>query len=137
MPVILDRARLIPAFVLHFLSLIITMPARRRSPSTRLAQQTLELSLAAPQVVAHRLTRMALAGPRPSAADSREFNLMGTEKILAFQQSWAAMWMQMWQAQFKVAEAMGQATMKTMAAGMTPVHSKAVANARRLARKRK
>ena len=116
---------------------ITTMPARRRSPHSRLAQQTLELSLAAPQVVAHRLTRMALAGHQPSAADQREFTLMGTEKMLAFHQSWAAMWLQMWQAQFKVAETMGQAAMRTMAAGLTPVHGKAVANAKRLGRRRK
>lgn len=116
--------------------------------------------MAAPQVVAQRLTQMALAGAHPSARDRKEFHLMGAEKMLAFQQSWAAMWMQAWRTQMEMAQGMATATMKAamgggaaqpeawmnevpqaavklMAAGLTPVHGKAVANAKRLARKRK
>src|SRR5438128_1971363 len=50
-----------------------------------------ELAFAVPQVVAHRLTRMALAGPVLSARDRREFHGMGQEKVHAFWQSWFAM----------------------------------------------
>lgn len=136
------------------------MTRPRTSASQRLATQTLELSLAAPQVVAQRLTRMALAGAHPSARDRQEFTLMGAEKMLAFQQSWAAMWMQAWRMQMEMAQTMATATLKAamgggaprpsawmaqlpqaatrmMAAGLTPVHGKAVANAKRLARQRK
>src|SRR2546427_799414 len=45
-------------------------------------------------LVAHRLTRMAMAGANPSARDRREFTRMVSEKQTAFQQSWAAMGMQ-------------------------------------------
>ena len=40
--------------------------------AARLGKQASELMLAAPQVVAHRLGRMAVAGPRPSAKDQHE-----------------------------------------------------------------
>jgi hypothetical protein len=100
------------------------MKSPRRTSAQRLATQAMELTLATPQVMAHRLTRMAMAGPLPSARDQREFNLMGQEKVQAFQQSWAAMWMQ--------ALATPMQPAKVLAAGMAPVHTKAVANARRL-----
>ena len=53
------------------------MAQRRRRPSQRLAAQSVELAWAAPQVVMHRLARMAQAGPQPSAHDRREFARMG------------------------------------------------------------
>jgi hypothetical protein len=65
------------------------MPSRRRS--TNLARQATELAVAVPQVMAHRLTRMALAGPVLSARDRREFHGMAQEKMHAFWQSWFAM----------------------------------------------
>jgi hypothetical protein len=39
-----------------------------------------ELAAAATQVVAHRVTRMVLAGPNPSARDRNEFKRMVGEK---------------------------------------------------------
>src|SRR4051812_2826298 len=64
----------------------------RRSRSNRsLATQAAELALAVPQVVAHRVTRMALSSPKPSPRDRKEFERMFTEKNTAFAESWRAM----------------------------------------------
>ncbi|HRP29208.1 MAG TPA: hypothetical protein PLG77_12335, partial [Burkholderiaceae bacterium] len=78
------------------------MKARRRTPSQRLAAQAVELSLAAPQVVAQRVARMARGGAAPSTADRREFARMGTEKVAAFWQSWFAMGMVAWQQSWRL-----------------------------------
>ena len=115
---------------------------RRTHPTQRLAQQAFELSLAAPQVVAQRLTGMALAGPRPSAKDRREMQTMGTEKVIAFWQSWAAMGWQAWRMQRAWMTALARQPFTPprvdftplLAAGLAPVHRKATANARRLSR---
>ncbi|GAB3658848.1 polyhydroxyalkanoate granule-associated phasin [Ramlibacter alkalitolerans] len=109
--------------------------------SPRLAHQATELAFAVPQVVAHRLTRLALAGPRPNARDQREFHGMAQEKVHAFWQSWFAMGWAMVEASQKAWLAMLQGArvplldvQHVMARGMAPVHRKATANARRLAR---
>jgi hypothetical protein len=114
---------------------------RRNSP--RLARQASELALAVPQVVAHRLTRMALAGPWPNARDRREFYTMGQEKVHAFWQSWFAMgWalveaaQQAWIGMLQGARVPFLDVHDVLARGMAPVHRKATANARRLARVR-
>lgn len=134
------------------------MPSTSRRSSRSLATQTAELALAAPQVVAHRLTRMALAGHTPSARDRKEFHLMGAEKVAAFQESWMAMAMQAWRVQMQMwtsamqafwmpwgrvmptsGQAMAQwqrAALGILGQGMAPVHRRAVANAKRLGRTR-
>lgn len=139
-----------------------TTPSRKRqrrsTPAQRMAQQAVELSFAAPQVVGHRLLRMAAAGSTPSARDQKEFTRMGTEKVLAFWQSWGAMWLQVAQAQMAMAQGvaamamapwlggrgaaalrreMGGLGVKVLAAGLAPVHRAAVGNARRLGRGRR
>ncbi len=116
-----------------------------------------ELGMATLQVMAHRVARMAKAGPMPSARDQAEFQRMWTEKSSAFVESWQAMTAQAVQQQQAAALAMasswfnpmawltgpsrawvpsaGQAASKTldiMNAGLSPVHRKAVSNARRL-----
>ncbi|HEX2546043.1 MAG TPA: polyhydroxyalkanoate granule-associated phasin [Ramlibacter sp.] len=114
---------------------------RHRNNSTRLARQATELAVAVPQVVAHRLTRMALAGPVLSARDRREFHGMAQEKVHAFWQSWFAMgWamtqavQQAWIAALQGARVPLLDTQRILSQGMAPVHRKATANARRLAR---
>ncbi|MCR2745873.1 polyhydroxyalkanoate granule-associated phasin [Limnobacter parvus] len=127
--------------------------------SKRLSQQALELSIATPQVVAQRLTRMAFAGPNMSAQDQKEFKQMSDEKVTAFYQSWNAIWVQMFKSQFALAQvmvstftaaavagkspcvtsaisAMSNEVNKIMSAGIEPVHRQAVSNARRLSRNR-
>ena len=67
------------------------MASRRTRAKSSLAQQAAELALAVPQVVAHRMTRMALAGPHPSPRDRKEFARMVAEKNAAFGEAWQAM----------------------------------------------
>jgi hypothetical protein len=124
---------------------------RRRTRS--LTRTMSELALAAPQVVAHRLTRMALAGAQPSARDKREFALMSKEKQAAFQESWTAMGLQAWRVQQQMALSLWQAAwlpgakarapsasqwqsalLGVLGQGLKPVHRRAVANAKRLGR---
>ena len=131
------------------------MPARRR-PSASLSAKTTELALAVPQVVAHRLLRMAHAGPHLSARDRKEFARMVAEKNEAFGAAWQAMAVHGARAQQAfgaslfasfLAVARGRrpsparsvaqlqhATLGILGKGLGPVHRKAVANAKRLAR---
>ena len=67
------------------------MATRRPLKTPPLARQAAELAVAVPQVIAHRLTRLARAGPAPSARDRQEFRRMGAEKAAAFAESWNAM----------------------------------------------
>ena len=110
------------------------------------AAKLFEIGVAAPQVVARRVARMAVAGPVPSARDRREFTAMVVEKQVAFTQSWLAMGMEMFKLQQRLfwswmrnpwmagrqLPAMGQSV---VAKGLEPVRRKAVANARRLGRR--
>lgn len=108
-----------------------------------------EVAYAAPQVIAHRLTRMALAGANPSARDQREFYRMGTEKVEAFYESWNAMLLQTleinqrllfsfwfpWAASASSnspVEQLEQAATQILTSGIKPVHKRAVSNAKRL-----
>ena len=72
----------------------------------RLATKSLELSLAAPQVVAERVSRMMAAGPNPSAHDQQEFIRMGNEKVVAFCESWIGMWGEAYDAFWRAASSM-------------------------------
>ncbi|WP_326534689.1 hypothetical protein [Pseudorhodoferax sp.] len=115
--------------------------SKRASPT---AVKLAQLGTAAPVVIAHRLTRMALAGPVPSARDRKEFTGMVAEKQLAFTQAWMGMAGAALQLQQQwlfgcltgrlpsVPQALDAAAAKSLA----PIHRKAVSNARRLARTR-
>jgi hypothetical protein len=128
----------------------------------KLAQQSLGLSLAVPQVVAHRVARMAAAGARPhqpmTTRDRKEFTQMGAEKVAAFYESWAAMGtaalraqQSMWLAMMRGAalspwklarpaslmpsmNALTSHATRVLAQGLAPVHRRAVGNAKRLGR---
>jgi hypothetical protein len=132
------------------------MPSRRTRKTQSIVTQAVELAFAVPQVVAHRVTRMALAGPTLSARDRKEFQRMGAEKTAAFGESWNAMTLQalrahqslavsffrsFWSPSLKgrpsasaVAAQWQSAALGILDKGMAPVHRKAVANAKRLAR---
>jgi hypothetical protein len=116
----------------------------------------MELALAVPQVVAHRVTRMALAGPKLSDRDRKEFQMMLDEKHAAFAQAWSDMAMHAFRANqaftasmlrfvftpfsYKKPSAASAAAQLQKAAigvlrkGLAPIHRKGVSNARRLAR---
>lgn len=126
----------------------------RRSKS--LAAQTIELGVAVPQVIAHRVARMAIAGATPTARDRKELHRMGTEKMLAFNEAWTAMAMQAVLENQKLALSMMQsvwfpwlratpsaraasqqlsdAMLGVLGKGMVPFRRRAVANAKRLGR---
>ncbi|WP_341676700.1 polyhydroxyalkanoate granule-associated phasin [Niveibacterium sp. SC-1] len=134
------------------------MPYRRANASAQnLAQRAFETYWAAPQVVTHRLLRMAAAGDSPTARDKREYALMSNEKIAAFHESWSAMGLAFWRAQQRIAMSMfmafwapwlggrgfdphrlnaqwQNAMLGVLNQGLKPVHRRAVANARRLRR---
>ncbi|MEO8185992.1 MAG: polyhydroxyalkanoate granule-associated phasin [Burkholderiaceae bacterium] len=132
------------------------MVTRRRRANQSLAVKAAELAFAVPQVVAHRVTRMAFAGRTLSAGDRKEFELMVAEKNAAFVESWNAMAVQAVLANqalvasfFKsfLVVARGKkpsatrstaqlqrAALGVLGKGFEPVHRKAMANAKRLRR---
>ena len=129
------------------------MPLRHKRQSTSVIVKATELARAVPQVVAHRVTRMALAGTSPTARDQREFRQMEAEKMAAFTESWNAMATQAFRANYLLATSfwrswlagrpsqlsgsqLHNAALGVLGKGFGPVHRRAVANAKRLARTR-
>ncbi|MBN9462464.1 MAG: hypothetical protein J0H00_14740 [Burkholderiales bacterium] len=129
------------------------MAVRRLSRTTTTARKLGELGLAAPQVAAHRLSRMALNGPVYSVRDQREFIGMIQEKQVAFVQSWMAMFWEgvkvqqgpwrawatafsWWTSPRRRAPLSPDTLLRIANKGLAPVHRRAVANSRRLARTR-
>ena len=131
------------------------MPKRRSRSKTALAAQVTDLAFSVPQVVAHRMARMASAGSNPSARDRDEFYLMGAEKVAAFYESWAAMQLegyrlsqQLWLSSLQSAwmpwlagprpgkRQARRAANRILAQGLRPVTRRASANARRLAKRK-
>ena len=132
------------------------MPSRHKRKTKSLLSKAAELVFAVPQVVAHRVTRMAISGPSVSERDRKEFQRMGAEKTAAFIESCNAMTMQafrvnqalaasffrsFWSPSLKikpsasaVAAQLNSAALGVLGKGMAPVHRKATANAKRLAR---
>jgi len=131
------------------------MRNRRNHNSAAVMAKAAELALATPQVIAHRMLRMATAGSSPSARDKREFHRMSAEKTAAFIESWNAMALEtlrvnqalsasflqaFWSAWLPSKPAAGtmmqwhNASLRILGKGMGPVHRRAVANARRLGR---
>ena len=94
---------------------------------------------------------MLAAGVNPSARDRREFERMGTEKVLAYWESMNAMGLEMAKAQQQYAlramlqcwtpwlspwSAAASAT-RVLEKGLAPVHRRAAANVRRLRKARR
>lgn len=115
------------------------------------------MALAVPLVMAHRVLRMTLSGPRPSARDRAEFERMWAEKISAFAASWQGMASQGLVSSRRFGAALlrdlrsgrrghglsqrmqrqlRRAALNVVRAGLAPLHGKATANARRLSRTR-
>jgi|SRR5689334_20492467 len=135
------------------------MAARRRRKSKSLAAQSFELGMAAPQVIAHRVARMASAGRSPSARDLAEFHRMGIEKIAAANEAWTAMatqaffenqklaltvvqslwfpWIRPTPTAKSVSRQLNRAAAAVVGKGMAPVRRRAVANAKRLGRSKR
>jgi hypothetical protein len=135
-----------------------SMSIRRSRRSKALAAQTVDLAFAVPQVVAHRVARMAIAGGKPSARDRQELYRMSTEKISALNEAWSSMALETYRANQKLALSwmqsfwfpwlrpksgssaatqLSNAALDILAKGMTPIRRRAVSNARRLGRPRR
>lgn len=133
------------------------MSTRRRGSPTAI-KHSFDLALAAPQVVAHRVARMAAVQGPLSVRQQRELTGMVVEKVVAFQQSWLAMglemarlqqraWLSMWQNAWTpwasawlpraTSSDWQRAVLGVAGAGLRPIRRKAVANARRFARRRR
>jgi hypothetical protein len=132
------------------------MTTRRPRDPRSIATKAAELAVAVPQVMAHRMTRMAMAGPLPSLRDRKEFELMLAEKETAFVEGWQAMaahtvrashalaatlsrsfWAPAFQGDSSpsaVAVDLHDATFGVVATALAPMHRTAMANAKRLAR---
>jgi hypothetical protein len=132
------------------------MPNHRSRNAKSLASKAAELGLAVPQVVAHRVTRMGMAGPTLSERDRKEFQRMVAEKHSAFSEAWSAMakesvrahqslavsyvrsfWSPSLRAKTSPRSIVAQlqnAAFGVFDKALAPVHRKAVANAKRLAR---
>ena len=132
------------------------MARRRIRRSRSLAAQSVELGVAVPQVIAHRLARMAIAGASPSARDREEFRRMGSEKMTAFGEAWHAMALETFRANQEMAlsfmqslwfpwagrkpsarsasRQMSNLAQGILGKGIAPVRRRAVANAKRLGR---
>jgi len=123
------------------------MKSKRIARPTATAVKLGELAFAAPQVIAHRLTRMALAGPALSARDRKEFAGMVLEKQAAAAHAWIGMFAEgvRFQQQFALsmlsfatprqhAARARSAASRIASTGLAPIHRKAVANAKRLSR---
>jgi hypothetical protein len=134
--------------------------------ANRLAMQSLELAFAVPQVIAHRSARMLAAGARPTIDDQQEIFRMGSEKFEAFTEAWTAMSLQAVNANQRLMLAMlrswwtpwirlpfsplsvtrrstraaqrrlQHAGIGLLSAAVAPVHRRAIANAKRLQRRR-
>lgn len=130
------------------------MPSHRRRAARSLPLQFTKLAFSVPQVVTHRLGRIAMAGPAPSSVDRNELYRMTGEKVAAFYESWTAMqvesmrlsqelWLSSLQAAWTpwLAPTAYQRTLRRGAArvaaqGLAPISRRASANARRLAKRR-
>jgi len=128
---------------------------RRIRRTKSLAAQTIDLGFAVPQVIAHRVARIMIAGGSPSARDRRELQRMGSEKILAANEAWNAMAVQAvlenqklalsliqslwfpWAQRPSAAMQVSNAALDVLGKGMAPLRRRAVANAKRLGRIRR
>ena len=130
------------------------MKTSNRRNTQRVLGQASDLAIAAPLVVAHRLTRIMTAGASPGARDRSEYRRMGEEKVAAFRDSWNAMawamlrnnqtlalslmapWWRVqfgeWSTLFRPIQAWQSASINMIGEGISPVRRRAVANARRL-----
>ena len=134
-------------------------------PRSTPLSRSIELSMAAPAVIAMRTARMIIAGTNPSPSDRKEMSRMVSEKKQAFTQAWMAMaarqqraqvewwmafaraWWAPWLAgrpavsldgaSFRALSRRWQSSQQAVLdSGMLPLHATATANLRRLSRAR-
>ena len=130
------------------------MPKKSRGAKT-FPFQLMEVSMAAPQVIAYRLLQMVMAGPLPSVRDNKELVRMWLEKAAAYNEScstiahemilyqqkiwvsslhqWFVLWttgsLRPWHRQNNTFWE------NILSRGLSPIHRRTVANAQRLQRR--
>ncbi len=124
-------------------------PSKATRAAQRVGQDALAIAMQAPQVVNARLTAMARHGATPNARERREMWTMGSEKLNAMGESWAAMGMQamktqqaLWFSLFvpgslntlaqRQSRTLGEGMVNMASAGLKPVRQRVASNARRL-----
>lgn len=130
-----------------------------RRKNSGMTDDMVQLTMAAPMVIAQRMTRMGLAGAPPSASDRKEMDRMSAEKVDAFTETWNTTATRMTRASMELgfdlmrvpwspwsragglvnaaAVRFGEAATDTMQQSLAPMRRRAVANAKRLGRKGK
>ncbi len=128
-----------------------------KKPSTQqksLNEQSVELSAAVPEVIAHRMNSFMSAGLRPSEGHQEEFQLMWSEKSDAFVDSWKAMahqasivnkefyssimqtmftpWWNMQAVEVYTHKQFNKAALSVLNKGLEPIHKTTTSNAKRL-----
>jgi hypothetical protein len=94
------------------------------------------VAFTAPLVIGHRVARMATAGANPTARDRREFTRMGQEKVAAGYESMAAMATAFTGVGVTTWAEAAETGLRLATLGFAPVHSRVMANNRRLSRRR-
>ena len=123
----------------------------------RLAAKATELAFVSPQVIGLRIAQIAMAGLPPTGRDLAELHRMGNEKFIVFFESWNAMAMQTLRANQALTISLwrwyvsswitGRSNarqappptfwaLKLLSSGMTPIHRRVIANAKRLGGRR-
>ena len=132
--------------------------SRTSRKSEELKKKTAELAEAAPQVIAKRLGSLAASGPMLSRQDQQDLHEMVSEKQTAFTESFVAMSMQVMASQqeltmkamksviwpkgtansnfMQAADDAHNAALDVLDKGLEPIHKTAVANAKRLNKKK-
>jgi hypothetical protein len=118
----------------------VSRPSRPAPPTPpvaawwQLSLQAWEVAFTAPLVIGHRLARMASAGTNPTVRDRREFTRMGQEKLAAGYESMAAMTTAFAGASVTTWAEAVDVGLRLASGGFAPVHSRVMANRRRLGR---
>ena len=118
------------------------------------AEQSVELSTAVPEVIAHRLSSFMFAGFQPSEEHHEEFNLMWSEKSDVFLDSWKAMtyqtskvnqefystmvqtmftpWWKLSEIEVCTPRKFNKVALSVLNKGLEPIHEATTSNAKRL-----
>jgi len=136
------------------MSIICNMRNSKASKNQSFIDQSIELSTAVPEIVAHRMNEFLNAGVQPSPETQREFMLMWEEKITAFSESWHAAAQETIKINQQLTESLihhiftpwwsissehhltpakiNTATQSILDKSMEPIHKQAISNARRI-----
>jgi len=130
------------------------MPKSKKNKKKSFAVQSMEMSTAVPEIIAHRMGSFMSAGTEPTDEHHEEFQLMWSEKANAFIDSWQAMALQGIKVNQEITQSFMQAmftpwwvqdkkssltpvklsvaALSIIDEGMSPFHKQTIFNAKRL-----